>query len=303
MTVLDYFFAARPLLHLPIWSVYLVSLHYHHQLSGEVFGWLDLVVPAGISLLFVGASYLNQVYDFESDRINGKLGFLQRGYLTSSQLLTGFAIVSLVAVAFAPLISWLAFFIYAQLLLLSLIYSMPALRLKDRPVGGLFANAWAFGFLTSVAVQPEMTIHNAGLLGWNTPFYFFFAVGATHALTTIPDRRGDAATGKSTLSVVLGVTGTLVVAVLLFLAAALTALSSRQMFLFFVAAGAVGLVIGAMLLRTESSVRLAAKLPLFALTLAAGYWYPLYLAFVVVLLIATRTYYRRRFQVSYPELA
>jgi 4-hydroxybenzoate polyprenyltransferase len=302
MKALDLFFAARPLLHLPIWTVYLVSLHYHHQLSGELFGWGDLVMMAAISLLFAGASYLNQVYDFESDRINGKLGFLQRGLLTSSQLLNGFTVVSLVAMAVAPLFSWFAFFIFAQLLLLSLIYSVSPLRLKDRPVGGLFANAWAFGLLVSLSVMPNMTIHNAGLLGWNAPFYFFFAVGATYALTTIPDRPGDSATGKRTLAVVLGVTGTMIAAIVLLLLAALTAIGSRQILLFFVAAGAVGLVFGALLLRTESSVRFAAKLPLFVLTLAAGYWYPVYLAFVVALLLATRAYYRRRFQVSYPEL-
>lgn len=303
MRVLDFFFAARPLLHLPIWTVYFVSLHYHHQLSGELFGWSDLVMMAGISLLFAGASYLNQVYDFESDRINGKLGFLQKGLLTQSQLLTGFMVVSLVAMAVAPLFSWLTLFIFAQLLLLSLVYSVTPLRLKDRPVGGLLANAWAFGFLVSVSVMPNMTIHNAGLLGWDAPFSLFFAVGATYALTTIPDRPGDTATGKRTLAVVLGVTGTTLIAIVLLLLAALTAFLSRQTVLFFVAAGAAGLVSGTLLLKTESSVRLAAKLPLFVLTLVAGYWYPAYLVFVVALLVATRAYYRRRFQVSYPELA
>jgi 4-hydroxybenzoate polyprenyltransferase len=303
MRALDLFFAARPLLHLPIWTVYLVSLHYHNQLSGELFDWRDLIIMAGISLLFAGASYLNQVYDFESDRINGKLGFLQRGLLTQPQLLTGFTVVSLVAMAVAPLFSWLTFFIFAQLLLLSLIYSAAPLRLKDRPVGGLFTNAWAFGFLVSLSVMPDMTIHNAGLLGWDAPFSLFFAVGATYALTTIPDRLGDAATGKRTLAVVLGVAGTMITAIVLLFLAALTALNSRQMLLLYVAAGAAVLVLGALLLRTEGSVRLAAKLPLFVLTLAAGYWYPAYLVFVVALLLATRAYYRRRFQVSYPEMA
>lgn len=303
MRALDLFFAARPLLHLPIWTVYLVSLRYHHELSGESFGWRDLVIMAGISLLFAGASYLNQVYDFESDRINGKLGFLQRGLLTQSQLLTGFTVASLVAMAVAPLFSWLTLFIFAQLLLLSLLYSAAPLRLKDRPVGGLLANAWAFGILVSVSVMPNMTLHNAGLLGWDTPFSLFFAVGAIYALTTIPDRPGDAATGKRTLAVVLGVTVTTLIAIVLLLLAALTALLSRQTVLFLVVAGAVGLVSGTLLLKTENSVRLASKLPLFVLTLVAGYWYPAYLVFVVALLLATRAYYRRRFQVSYPELA
>jgi len=303
MKALDFFFAARPLLHLPIWGVYLVSLHYHHQLSGEWFTWRDLVMMVSISLMFAGSSYLNQVYDFESDRLNRKLGFLQKRLLSQSQLLTGFVMTSVVAMAVVPFFSRPAIFIFAQLLLLSYIYSAPPVRLKDRPVGGLFANAWAFGLLVSLSVMPDMTIHNAGLFGWNAPFYFFFAVGATYALTTIADRFGDAASAKRTLAVVLGPNVTMVAAVVLLLLAALTAIGSRQMFLFFLAAGSAGLTIGAVLLRTESSVRLAAKLPLLVLTLVAGFWYPAYLVFVVALLAATRAYYLRRFQVVYPELA
>ena len=48
---------------------------------------------------------------------------------------------------------------------------------------------------------------------------------------------------------------------------------------------------------------MAAKMPLLALTLLAGYYYPVYLGFVVALLVGTRTYYHRRFGVIYPELA
>ncbi|MEW5797203.1 MAG: UbiA family prenyltransferase [Candidatus Zixiibacteriota bacterium] len=303
MRWLDWFFAARPLLHLPIWSVYLVSLHYHHALSGEEFGWIDLAVLFGMSLLFAGAAYLNQIYDFESDRLNRKVGFLQRGFLTQRQLLVGCAIVLTSPVILAPLRSWLALFIAAQFLLLAIVYSAPPLRLKDRPVGGLFANAYAHGFLVPAAVMPEMDLHNAGLLGWDNPFYFFFAVGGVYALTTIPDRVGDAATGKATVAVILGRTGALAVAVALLILAGITAWNSNHLLLVALAAVALVLTVIALIARSEAVVRIAPKTPLLLLTVIAGYWYPIYLLIVVALLWGTRAYYKRRFGVAYPEPA
>jgi 1,4-dihydroxy-2-naphthoate octaprenyltransferase len=272
MRVLDFCFAARPLLQLPIWTVYLVALHYHHLLSGERFAFLDLALMAMISIVFTAAAYLNQVYDFESDRINNKVGFLQRGFLSQNALMRGCLLCLVVPFVVSPFVSWLTLFIVAQLVFLAIVYSAPPPRLKDRPVGGLFANAYGHGFLVAVAVMPDMTLHNAGQLGWDLPFYFFFAVGATYVLTTIPDRIGDAASGKRTIAVILGRNGALWVAFAL-----------------------LGLA--------EASVRLAAKTPLLLLTLLAGFWYPVYLAFVVALLFGTRAYYRRRFGLIYPELA
>jgi hypothetical protein len=35
----------------------------------------------------------------------------------------------------------------------------------------------------------------------------------------------------------------------------------------------------------------------------AGYFFPVYFLFIVALLIATRIYYRKRFDVIYPRLA
>jgi len=301
--LLDYFFAARPLLQLPIWTVYLISLHYHHEMSGESFGWTDLLVMASISLLFTGAAYLNQVFDLESDSINRKVGFLQKGFLNQRQMLAGFVIVSIIPMAVAPFISPFIIFIFAQFLLLSYIYSAPPLRFKDRPVGGVLANAYGHGLLVAVAVMPDFNLHNAGLLGWHIPLYFFLTVGAISVLTTIPDCIGDAATGKRTLAVVLGKTGALLVALVFLLLSYLAAYVSGYALLVYLSMAALFLVLAVLFLRTEASVRFASKMPLLALTLAAGYFYPGYFLFVVALLIGTRAYYYRRFGVVYPELA
>jgi 4-hydroxybenzoate polyprenyltransferase len=303
MRLLDYFFAARPLLQLPIWTVYLVALHYHHQLSGERFAGIDLAIMAGLSLIFTGAVYLNQVFDFETDRINQKVGFLQRGLLSQVALMRGCLVCLVLPLALAPLVSWLVLFVAAQLVVLAIVYSASPMRLKDRPIGGLLANAYGHGFLVAVAVMPHMTLHNSGLLGWDNPFYFFLAVGATYVLTTIPDRIGDAAAGKRTLAVVLGRNGALWLALALLGLADLIAWRSGFLLLSLLAVMAVLFVLATLLLKNEASVRFASKMPLLLLTLLAGFWYPVYLVFVVALLIGTRAYYRRRFGLTYPELA
>ncbi len=303
MRILDFFFASRPLLHLPIWSVYLVALHFHDELSGEGFGWTDLVVMAGISLLFSGAAYLNQVFDFESDRINNKLGFLQQGFISQPQMLAAFVVVSLPPMAVAPLFSMATLFIFAQFLLLAYLYSAPPFRLKDRPILGLFANSWAHGFLVAMAVMPDISIHNAGLLGWDSPLYFFLTVAAVHTLTTIPDREGDRATGKTTIGVVLGRGWSLAVALVFVGLSVWVAWYSGFAPLVYLSLASMFPILAAMIIRIDSTVLFAAKAPILALTFMAGYFFPLYFVFVVALLFGCRIYYLKRFNMIYPKLA
>ncbi|MCP4685197.1 MAG: UbiA family prenyltransferase [bacterium] len=302
MKLLDFVFAARPMLQLPIWTVYLVALHYHHQLSGGSFDWNDLAIMACISLLASGAAYLNQVFDYESDLINKKLGFLQNGLLKFKQLQVGFIIACVIPLFVAPMFSQFTFFLFAQLVFLSFVYSAPPLRLKDRAFWGLIANAWSYGFLVALAIMPEITIHNGGLLGWDNPLYFFLAVAATHILTTIPDREGDAATNKKTIAVVLNRRSALLIALALLLLAVWLAYRSDFVELALLALIAAALVLVAVFIKSDRPVLLAAKMPLLLLTCLAGYFFPVYVVFVVALLIACRIYYRQRFGVVYPRL-
>ena len=78
MKTLDLLFAARPMLHIPVWTVFLITLHYHHELTGDSFDWRDLLMIVSLNLVFAGAYYINQVFDVRSDAINKKLGFFKR---------------------------------------------------------------------------------------------------------------------------------------------------------------------------------------------------------------------------------
>jgi 4-hydroxybenzoate polyprenyltransferase len=303
MKALDFIFAARPLLLVPIWSIYLVSLHFHHELSGESLGLPNMLSLVCLTLLGAGACYINQVYDADSDRINNKGHFVQRGILSEQALMAGFIILSVVALAVSINISTLFFFICVQLLALSYFYSAPPLRLKDRPVAGLVSNAYAIGFLGSIAVFPDMNVANAGSLGWDNPFYFAMAVGGVYLLTTIPDREGDAAVGKQTIAVLVGRRMTIALSACWLFVAAVAAWQSSFWPLVWIAVVSVAAVVIAWVTSSNRVVLFAAKFPILLLTLLAGWYYPIYLIFVVVLVIATRIYYARRLRIKYPSLA
>ena len=288
---------------LPVWSVYLVGLHYHNQVSGGRFSLVDLIVMAGLSLIFSGAYYLNQVTDYETDLINNKLGFLQKGMLTDREVMAAYLIVSLVGIGLGLLVSTVTIGIFLAVFVLGYAYSAPPWRLKDRAIWGLLANAFAYGFLVSLSVMPDATLDNIGLLGWDNPLYFLATVASIYCVTTVPDLEGDRAAGKKTLAVWVGPRITLAIGLILMLVATFVALNSGFALLTYLAGYSAIMIFVALLVPASRIVLMAAKVPLLLLTVLAGIFYPVYLVFIVALLVVTRIYYRRRFNRVYPELA
>jgi 4-hydroxybenzoate polyprenyltransferase len=299
----DLFFAARPMLHIPVWSIYLVSLHSHHQFSGERFGWTNLFMMVCLSLMAAGSYWWNQVHDYESDLANRKLGFLQKSLLSRGELGSAFLISSVLALAVTPFYSVLIFAIFTQAFFLSFAYSAPPLRLKDRAWWGFFANAWGIGFMVPFCVMPELTVHNAGLLGWDNPSYFFLAVGAIYILTTIPDRVGDKLSGKRTIAVILGVTRAKLLALAVILLSAVVAYRSEFPLLVLLSLISAATIVASLVVRRQQATLAAAKAPILLLTILAGYYYPVYLLFIIVLVVVTRVYYAQRFNMTYPRIS
>ncbi len=303
MKFFDLFFSARPLLHLPIWSVYLVALRYRNQLSYETFGWGNIAALAILSLMAAGAFWLNQVYDRESDALNNKIGFIQRGYLTVKMLLWCAAVATVLGLALSYWYSGTLFLICLQGAALTYIYSAPPLRLKDRPISGMLANAYAFGFLISVSVQPHINAHTIGLIGWDNPYYFFLSVASVHVITTLPDLAGDSRTGKRTMAVTWGRVPSLVTAFALMLLAVWVAWYTGHMILVAIAAVSVVSIVVNLVVKSAKLELLSAKLPILLLTVLAAWYYPFYALFIIALICATRIYYRKRFGMTYPQIA
>jgi len=298
----DYIFAARPLLHLPLWSVYLVSLHYYQEPSGGNFNLYNLLMLCALSLTGSAAYYINQIYDFESDKLNEKLGFLQKGMLSVKELKIAYIVLSLLSLCVALWFSWAMLVIFLQLFIFGYLYSAPPIRLKDRPIGGFLVNSYGYGFLVPLTVMSEINISHLGSFAWINSFYFFLTIGAIYILTTLPDRAGDRATGKHTLGVVLPRLSVLLLAFSLMVLSAYVAFYAYFHLLMYLSLLTALLILPAMFINLPSFDLLIIKLPILLLTILAGYFYWGYLVFIIALLIANRIYYRKRLGIVYPKL-
>ncbi|MBN2226278.1 MAG: UbiA family prenyltransferase [candidate division Zixibacteria bacterium] len=294
--ILDFIFAARPMLHLPIWSIFLVSYHYRH---GD-FSASALIVLIGLTLIGSGTYYLNQVYDYESDLLNRKLGFLQKGLLEKRQLLIAGITLSIVAPIIGAVQSLVTLAVFVPLIAGSIAYSLPPFRVKDRPLAGLLVNAVGYGVLIPMTVPGMLTRLDRldGLLAG----YFFLTVAATYLLTVIPDRAGDEKAGKRTYATMLTDRTIIITALALLAGSILVSLLLLHHLLVPISTIGFGLCLFALISKQPSHVLLACKVPILLLSLLAGYYYPGYFIFLVVLLVATRIYYRRRFGIPYPRL-
>jgi len=284
---------------LPVWSIYLITFQsLGHEFRPDLRLW---VVFMGVSLMYAGAYLINQIHDYESDLINGKLGFLQRGMIKKSEMMAIYLSLSVIALIIGFWAGFKIGLIFTAVFLLGYFYSAPPLRLKDRPVGGLIANALGYGFLLPLSVPYYM--ENMAGQAIYIPIYFVLAIAAGYLLTVIPDKEGDQKTGKITPVLFLPVRTLILLAMMLVVLSAYFSDRGGFHYLTLISIISVFLLLGVILSVSEATVLLACKLPIFLISLLAGFYYPVFLVFLLVVLITTRIYYRRRFGIIYPRLS
>ncbi|MFQ5607462.1 MAG: hypothetical protein ACE5GA_05905, partial [Candidatus Zixiibacteriota bacterium] len=140
MRALDFLFLTRPILLLPVWTVYL--LYYDYYLPGSPLESAVLLDLAALSLIMAAAYIINQIYDIESDRLNNKLGFFNPPVeLTIRQGWLAFALLNCSALAYATFARMELLLPLGVIALAGILYSAPPVRAKDRPLPGLLFNA------------------------------------------------------------------------------------------------------------------------------------------------------------------
>lgn len=296
MKILDLIFAARPLLHLPIWSVYLISMH---QLGSPHLLYENVLMMLAINFNAAAAYYINQVYDYDSDLINNKLGFLQKDIFTSKQLKVAALVCFIVSIVLSLIICIPAGLLNILLVLTGLAYSMPPVRLKDRPVSGLLVNGISFGFIIPLIVG--YVNNNPVSIIW-TGVYFSLAVMAIHLLTIIPDRNGDLETGKITLAKYMSDKALMVLSAVFIAVSILASLLMINFAIVIISIITLTVILSALFTRRNDIILFACKFPILILSILASYYFPIYFIFLIVLLISTRLYYRRRFNINYPRI-
>ncbi len=295
---LDYVFLIRPVLMPPVWTILLLGHHRSSEISGES----NL---AGLAILLVtflvgGVYVLNQIFDIESDRLNQKLFFLAKGYISKASAIFETVLLDLISIVPAFLISLRLGLLFVLGMVFGFLYSAPPLSLKNRPLGGLLLNAFAHGNLTFLIGWSMNRPLSAESLLFSLPY--MFAVAAIYLNTTVPDTEGDRRVGKITLSVKWGRERVMILSVILVAVAITVSVLVRDIPFLVASSLSFPLFVSAAFARQERRITLSTKLSILLLSIAAGIFYPWYFAILIIGFVGTRLYYRTRFNLDYPRL-
>ena len=302
----------------PAWSFYALGVHLAPvRARVELF---SVVVQPGfwcLTALLAGAYVANQIFDQTSDRLNGKGLFLTHGV---------FRVRTMIAITLACFLaaSWLFQRVddaqripLIASMLLAFTYSLPPVRLCSRPGLDMAANAVGYGGLAFAVGAGG--ISDYALAAFLEAVPWMLLVAATFLHTTILDVDGDAAAGKRTTTVAIGVTRSAWLATVLAAAAA-----AHQAWFYFRKGGSMRAAIVAALAlivfavanlviaraqrrepaaRNASRARASSRAVQIVTTLFAVWACfrdPMLIVLFVPLALAARAYYRARFLIKYP---
>ena len=177
---------------------------------------LFFLFPA--NLLIYGA---NDIFDYETDRRNAK----KQGYellITPADHRALWRAIAGFCLPFAPLLLWApraCLWALVGFLFFSIFYSAPPIRAKSRPIldsifNVLYIFPGAFGYFLTGGAHFSVSLLVAAWL-WAM---------AMHAYSAVPDISADREAGVPTVATFLGVRGTLIFCLTLYLGAALISL-------------------------------------------------------------------------------
>ncbi|MDR0304874.1 MAG: UbiA family prenyltransferase [Chitinispirillales bacterium] len=317
--ILDLIFLIRPTLLVPVWTILFLGCITAQERS---FFDISLNFFSPFSKMFlsftavVGWIYIvNQIADRESDKINNKLFILSHNHIP-----VRFAwIEAIVLLVFSLLSAWfwldfVCFLIILFAAILGFLYNCPPLKLKDTAWNGFFANWFGHGVLTYYAgwyigqISFADGVDFSQIPGFPAIGFLYalsagFANGAVYLTSTISDMEGDKRVNKRTFAVAYGVKNTAFLATLCVVVSFLTAFLIP--YSFWIMAIPAGLCIPLFFsLYKSQKIDLAFKTfryPVVILSIMTALFVPVYAVLVFAVVILSRIYYKKRFNLEYPS--
>ncbi|MFH2056508.1 MAG: UbiA family prenyltransferase [bacterium] len=315
MKLFDYIFLLRPMLIIPVWTISLLGaraalwhdrglspfLLDHFPFSNFTSGDIRLLIMLGLATLLTGGVFVvNQIYDVESDKKNGKLFLLADGHLTISTAWTIYFVVTLLAIGGAFILNWQLGVLFVAGAAIGLQYSHPRFKVRKDAYKSMRNNILGHGMLA--LLFGWVMYQNFDIEGILKSVPYMFAVGAVYLNTTLPDMKGDKAAHKTTYALTWGVEKTQLISLVHVVAALILSIMAAD-YAFAIAAGiSLPFFIAAKASGEISQSVLASKVAILLLSLFASLFFPPYLLLLVLTIIITRAYYAKRFSLSYPVL-
>ena len=297
----DFFFVLRPTLIFPLWTMTLAGAALS-QTAGEVDMSRWIFLSLGLTSMFGLVYLLNQLKDIESDKINKKLFLIAEGALSRKSIILEASLLFVMTLVFLIIGDsvYLGIWIFVLFLIIGVLYNYSPLALKQKPWGGIFAYAaggWMFVHVGSLVYHVDLNI----FLNILHELPYVLAFVSSCLVTNLPDLAGDLEQGKKTFSVVYGKDATIIVAILgIVLAGALGILNSDWVILIPCAVSLPVFIYG-FVKKDINRIIQANKLAIFALSIAVGIVFPVYLLIIILYFPFARWYHLHRFKLSYPS--
>ncbi len=311
LRLFDYFFLTRPILFFPGWATllagYATAGGAHQFISALRLGYFSVdygnkslaLGLAAFAAAMGGCFVLNQLADIPSDKKNKKLFLLGDGFISTREgYIESVVLVSLSFILAFPVNIKLLVVVVLFNLVTGYFYNFKPFALKNRPLWGVAANmamgwlAFCMGWLTFAPYAPTLFVASLPYLFFNTSLYF---------LTTMPDVKGDADSGKVTFPVKYGKSATINFSLFFFSLAFITSFWHKNEFMLVVSFLTWPFMIRLLVKKDVPSAIVAVKAGILFFALLVCVKFPLFLLLMATIFFFTRFYYKRRFDYDYPN--
>lgn len=160
-----------------------------------------LLIALTVFFLHLSSSALNDVADYESDKINHPNRLLVLGIISKKQTIILSIILMGIGLFFAFMLDLILFSIVVTLGLFLIISYSFGIKLKDRPIASLLylnISTSAIPFIGGFIVMKNINLFSLSLVLFVTIFTSVAVIGS------LKDAAGDARTNKKTIAVTLG---------------------------------------------------------------------------------------------------
>ncbi len=307
---LDYFFVLRPTLFFPVWTISLSGYWAQQRFGGNLpifnpmfkIGTFDItyMLIIGLFTMIMGGVFLlNQLADIETDRLNNKLYLVANGDISKSHALieTGLLFMVPLVLLIRNRPDLVIIMIFA-LVITGWCYSCQPLVLKDRPISGLFTNLLGGVIIFALGWKIKGTI-SLEIIRYSAPYVL--GVVAVYFFTTIPDLKGDLASGKMTVAAKFGARPVMWAGLLADALAIGAAFWTGDWVALLPTLAALPFFINTVSKNSVAEVLRTNKFATLFLSLIVCLRFPVYLVFITALFFFSKWYYRKRFNIVYPS--
>jgi len=301
----DYFFILRPLILIPSWNFLLIGAYLSLRKSGLTY---NIILGIVIYTCVMGGIYiLNQIMDIETDKINRKLFLLSGGYIQIRWAYSEMILLWILAIILSFTFGSIFLFFIVLSLVLGILYSVPPVKLKGKPLADTLAHGIGYGLV-------NFSIGWLLVSRFEWPMFIAFlpyvlSISGVFINTTIVDIEGDKKANEVTTAVFLGEKLSYIVSTILMTSAIVTAVILKDLICLLPAAISLPLFIYAAVYsltknKIHRRITIASfRLPGLIFTLITGLLYPPYLLVLIIIVVGMRIYYKTRFGMTYPTLA